>query len=113
MKPSVGRIVHCTSHGTPPGSGGLQAFASACRAAIVTEIDQVTQPDGSWSVGLCVMNPTGLFLNQHVKFHDGAETPGDPECTAPHAAGPHRYCACGWAEASHRGGTWHWPEREQ
>ena len=24
---------------------------------------------------------------------------------------PFRYCACGWAEASHVGGTWHWPER--
>jgi hypothetical protein len=28
-----------------------------------------------------------------------------------HASGPFRYCQCGWAEASYKGGTWHWPER--
>ncbi|MFJ2029439.1 hypothetical protein [Streptosporangium sp. NPDC087985] len=54
--PTVGRIVHYVSHGTPPRPDGTQAFTSQCRAAIV-------------------------------------------------------YCACGWIEASHRGGTWHWPER--
>ena len=36
---------------------------------------------------------------------------GDPNCSAPHANGPHRYCACGWVEATYGAGTWHWPER--
>ena len=55
MKPSVGRVVHYVSYGTPGGE-----FASTCRAAIVTEA-------GDSSVGLFVANPTGLFLNQDVQ----------------------------------------------
>jgi len=80
--PSVGRMVHYVSHGTPPREDGTQAYASKCRAAIVTEVhggdDQV--------VGLAVMNPTGLFFHRSVE-HDGDEDGG------------------------HDGGTWHWPER--
>lgn len=53
QKPSVGRIVHYTSYGTPGGE-----FESVCRAAIVAE---VLAEDG---VSLCVLNPTGIF------FHD-------------------------------------------
>lgn len=71
--PSVGRIVHYTSYGTPGGE-----FASECRAAVVTEVD----PEGSYRVGLAVLNPTGSFFNRRVPI-GGA---GD-------------------------GGTWHWPER--
>jgi hypothetical protein len=107
MKPSVGRIVHYVSYGTPGGEYGKE-----CRAAIVTEVDLAVE--NPQTVGLCVLNPTGQFFNRTVPYHDGGETPGDPNC--PNAAdhqpsGPFRYCACGWAEAAHKGGTWHWPER--
>lgn len=109
MNPSVGRVVHYVSHGTPVRSDGSQAFTCQCRAATVTEVGE----DGR--VGLCVQNPTGLFFHSladgGVEHHDGAETPGSPHCPLPHADGPFRYCQCGWMEARHRGGTWHWPER--
>lgn len=103
MKPGVGRIVHYVSYGTPGGE-----FKSECRAAIVTEV----QDDPANSVGLCVLNPTGQFFNRAVPFNGGGETPGSPDCPQPATHGnPFRYCACGWAEASLAGGTWHWPER--
>ncbi|UQA92125.1 hypothetical protein [Streptomyces halobius] len=57
QRPSVGRIVHYVSHGTPVRSDGSQAFASACRAAIVTEV----AADDPGRVGLAVLNPTGQF----------------------------------------------------
>ena len=100
-QPSVGRIVHYVSYGTPGGE-----YPSVCRAAIVTAVDQDDR------VGLAVLNPEGMFFNQGVEYHDGAESPGSPDCPVADSHGaPHRYCACGWIEASHRGGTWHWPER--
>ena len=71
MKPSVGRIVHYVSYGTPGGE-----FTSECRAAVVTNVIDDTD------VGLCVLNPTGVF------FHDS-----------------------GHDEAGKAGGSWHWPER--
>lgn len=91
MKPSIGRIVHYVSYGTPPGPGGLQVFESRCRAAIVTEVSgEHTSSNGVLipKVGLCVLNPTGQFFNQEVVYHDPAEHPG-----------------------AIKGGTWHWPER--
>lgn len=101
-KPSIGRVVHYVSHGTPGGEYGKE-----CRAAIITELTGDT-PD---QVGLAVLNPTGFFFNRSIPYHDGAETPGDPNCTGLHGDGPLRYCPCGWTEARHQGGTWHWPER--
>ncbi|MEU3162912.1 hypothetical protein [Streptosporangium sp. NPDC006930] len=116
--PSVGRIVHYVSHGTPPRPDGTQAFTSQCRAAIVTAVQgQLVNPaDGentdTWIADLAVINPTGLFFHEGCEHHDGAETPGSPDCPNSESHGsPHRYCACGWMEASPRGGTWHWPER--
>lgn len=79
--PSVGRIVHYTSHGTPGGEYGKE-----CRAAIVTEIDE----DGE--VGLCVLNPSGQFFRREVPA-EHLEDKIEP--------GP----------AGRSGGTWHWPER--
>lgn len=79
MRPTVGRIVHYVSYGTPNGE-----FQRACRAAIVTEDDGDTKD----AVGLCVLNPTGIFLNQHVPHRE-------PDAGAPYLVG----------------GTWHWPER--
>lgn len=109
MKPSVGRIVHYVSYGTPGGE-----YSRECRAAIVTEIPEQTKPDGpSPLASLAVLNPTGMFFKQDVPHHDGAGNPGDPGCPGPHENGPHRYCACGWTESGYPGGTWHWPERTE
>lgn len=107
MKPTVGRIVHYVSYGTPGGE-----YKSECRAAIITEVPEgVANP---LTVGLCVLNPTGQFFNRSVPYHDGSGDPGDPQCVVrdQHEKGPFRYCPCGWTEPALRGGTWHWPERE-
>lgn len=118
QEPSVGQIVHYVSYGTPGGE-----YASHCRAAIVTEVplvDEARTPElraegeelqARGRVGLAVLNPSGMFFNE-ADYHDGAETPGSPDCPdKEHHGDPFRYCACGWMEAAHRGGTWHWPER--
>lgn len=55
--PTIGRIVHYKSYGTPGGEYGPE-----CRAAIVTEVAST-----STNVGLAVMNPTGLFFNSSVR----------------------------------------------
>lgn len=78
MKPSIGRIVHYVSYGTPGGE-----YTQECRAAIITEVRPRSSASGPDSVGLCVLNPTGLFLNRDVPYD------ADPRA----------------------GGTWHWPER--
>lgn len=54
MKPSVGRIVHYVSYGTPGGE-----YASECRAAIITFVANAEMG----MVNLAVLNPTGLFFN--------------------------------------------------
>jgi hypothetical protein len=90
QKPSVGRIVHYVSYGTPGGE-----YASKCRAAIIAGdgetlpypehgdgIDDLPE-DGARLADLAVLNPTGMFFDQGV--------PQD--------------------EDGKRGGTWHWPER--
>jgi hypothetical protein len=82
-RPSVGRIVHYLSHGTPVRPDGSQAFPPQCRAAIVTEVD----PDDPDRVGLQVLNPTGNFM--HPLAAGGSSRDEDQE----------------------QGGTWHWPER--
>ena len=62
MKPSVGRIVHYVSYGTPGGE-----FTSECRAAVITEVQN------SETVTLCVLNPTGIFFHEsnHYEEHKG------------------------------------------
>lgn len=92
MQPTVGRIVHYVSYGTPGGE-----YTSQCRAAVVTAVQtfttrsagrtatgahDVTEVD-RYTADLFVMNPTGVFLNQ----------------------------GCEQDEDGKRGGTWHWPER--
>jgi hypothetical protein len=64
-KPSVGRIVHYVSYGTPGGEYGQQ-----CRAAIVTEVHGPTPVSPHEEVSLAVMNPTGMFFNQYVRQSD-------------------------------------------
>lgn len=55
MQPTVGRIVHYFSYGTPGGE-----YQSEPRAAIITQVHNAT------CVDLCVLNPTGMFFNQNV-----------------------------------------------
>jgi hypothetical protein len=84
--PSIGRIVHYVSYGSPVQPDGSQVFKSECRAAIVTAIangEQMGQSKDEDCLSLCVLNPTGQFFNEHI-CHD---------------------------EQNKRGGTWHWPER--
>lgn len=88
MKPTVGRVVHYQSFGTPGGE-----YASKPRAAIVTEVTPLddgvgTNPisaadETNYRVALCILNPTGQFFNQDVKY----DVAGKP-------------------------GTWRWPPRE-
>jgi hypothetical protein len=79
--PSVGRIVHYVSYGTPGGEHTPQ-----CRAAVVTEVGEHTDKlhRAPPPVGLAVLNPTGAFFNQGVPYGEGEQRAG---------------------------GTWHWPER--
>jgi len=91
--PSVGRIVHYVSHGTPVREDGTQAYAPKCRAAIITDVPQylLAEPfdgcpngtGGQWIASLAVLNPTGMFFDQ----------------------------ALSQDEDTREGGTWHWPER--
>ncbi len=59
-QPSIGRVVHYVSYGTPGGE-----YKSECRAAIVTATDPPPEdnPDQVF-VSLAVLNPTGMFFNQ-------------------------------------------------
>lgn len=84
MNPTVGRVVHYVSHGTPVREDGSQAYAKQCRAAMVTEVDE----DEPFRIGLVVLNPTGFFFHP---LSDGG-------------------CLADFSE--NQGGTWHWPERE-
>lgn len=59
MRPSIGRIVHYVSYGTPGGE-----YGSECRAATVTA---VLSAGDSPRVSLAVMNPAGLFFNVDVR----------------------------------------------
>lgn len=101
MTPSVGRIVHYVSYGTPGGE-----YASRCRAAVIADVGcwvtvdtQNLVPHNAteghrardlrqWfiedSCTLAVLNPTGEFFNE-----------------------------CRHDEDEKRGGTWHWPERDE
>jgi len=62
MKPSVGRIVHYVSYGTPNGE-----YKAECRAAIITQVFSDTV------VSLCVLNPSGLFFNTSIPFDEKAK----------------------------------------
>lgn len=88
QKPSVGRIVHYVSYGTPHGE-----FDRECRAAIVTEVSPESE-FGPELVGLAVFNPTGMYF---------ARSCGHREI------GPG--LADDFAALNRAGGTWHWPER--
>jgi hypothetical protein len=67
-------MVHYVAYGTPGG----EFPSGVCRAATITEVNNQESEDCS----ILVMNPTGLFFNNHIR-HDEGKKPG----------------------------TWHWPER--
>jgi hypothetical protein len=58
MRPSIGRIVHYVSYGTPGGE-----YASRCRAAVIAEVYANTEDVPVDLCSLVVLNPTGLFFN--------------------------------------------------
>lgn len=58
MKPSVGRIVHYVSYGTPGGE-----YQSECRAAIITAVHRKAPADRNVYVDLAVLNPGGVFFD--------------------------------------------------
>lgn len=60
-QPSVGRIVHYVSYGTPGGE-----YTSECRAALITEVGRLHSENGGEVIGLAVLNPTGMFFNRDV-----------------------------------------------
>ncbi len=88
QKPSVGRIAHYVSHGSPVRPDGSQEFKSECRAAVITGVKNDT------TVDLFVMNPTGVFLNQDCYYVGEGGGPNNE-------AGPGNW----------PGGSWHYPER--
>jgi hypothetical protein len=63
-EPSVGRIVHYVSYGTPGGE-----FPSTCRAAVVTEVGPYYDGggEGGHIVSLAVLNPSGLFFDTDIE----------------------------------------------
>jgi hypothetical protein len=73
QQPTVGRVVHYQSYGTPGGE-----FTPEPRAAIITEVDACddsavpgicdTGHIGCPRVGLCVLNPTGQYFNRDVPY---------------------------------------------
>lgn len=71
---TVGRMVHYVAYGTPGG----EFPQGVHRAAVVTEVEDAV----NGIVGLCVLNPTGMFFNRHLRYSEFNEP-----------------------------GTWHWIER--
>jgi hypothetical protein len=66
MKPTVGRIVHYQSYGTPSGE-----YKPEPRAAVVTQVHpEATGGADTVDVGLCILNPTGQFFNVRVSYAD-------------------------------------------
>jgi hypothetical protein len=66
QKPSVGRIVHYQAYGTPGGE-----YKPEPRAAIITQVCEPDRPDSIPevpSVGLAIMNPTGMFFNPRIAY---------------------------------------------
>ncbi|HKU01423.1 MAG TPA: hypothetical protein VJQ80_01265 [Arthrobacter sp.] len=68
MTPSIGRIVHYHSYGTPGGE-----YLPEPRAAIITAIPDALPAhwaDRKSPVSLCILNPTGMFFNELVAFSE-------------------------------------------
>ena len=59
-RPSIGRMVHYVSYGTPGGE-----YKSVCRAAVITIVHS-TMPGAHDVIGLAVLNPMGVFFDEYV-----------------------------------------------
>lgn len=70
-QPTVGRIVHYRSFGTPGGE-----YTSECRAAVVTEVGGEVRTGPEGTVALAVLNPEGMFFNRHVYQDERDKTGG-------------------------------------
>src|SRR5215813_12595435 len=92
QKPSVGRIVHYVSYGTPASE-----YRSECRAAIVAAVPSAAWEDDAQPVDLAVLNSSGMFFNQRCPYHGG-------DVAVDHTGEE-------IAARSYHGGPWHWPER--
>jgi len=68
--PTICRMVHYVSYGTPNAE-----YTSECRAAVVTEVLNPGDATLGETVGLCVLNPTGVFFNRTIA-HDEQRSPG-------------------------------------
>lgn len=71
--PSVGRVVHYQSYGTPGGE-----YLPEPRAAMITEVkgcEPHLDIEGCPHVSVCVVNPTGLFFKENLPFAE-MPTPG-------------------------------------
>ena len=112
-KPSVGRVAHYVARGSADG-----VFPPACRAATITEVvHEVTairdgtgaivgSRAGKHTVGLAVLNPTGLFF--HPVSAGGADyDPGEPLGADRADADSEGLCS----PRQFEGGSWHWPAR--
>ena len=69
--PSIGRVVHYVSHGTPDMS-----FRSEHRAAIITAVCDPAINTSANGVSLCVLNPTGIYFLQWCEYDETATKPG-------------------------------------
>jgi hypothetical protein len=63
-EPTVGRIVHYHSYGTPGGE-----YLPEPRAAIITEVEQPSKGQPR-KVSLAVLNPTGLFFKEGLPYSE-------------------------------------------
>lgn len=59
----IGSIVHYQAFGTPGGE-----YPSVPRAAIVTQLGGTGE--NPFVVGLCILNPTGMFFNTSVPYSE-------------------------------------------
>lgn len=66
--PSVGRVVHYVSHGSPDGTHPTGEH----RAAIITEV----YGDAADIAGLCVLNPNGMYFQRSTRYDPTATIPG-------------------------------------
>lgn len=84
QKPSIGRTVHYAAH---------TANGVTCVPAIINVLEE--HPQIGQVVGLCVFDPRG------IQMHNGCEQDELP---------PPDKIVSG-ERTTHRGHTWHWPER--